>query len=105
MQRIEGVLNNGQFDRIEAGMSKEDVLRRLGPSGAYWTATYKWSNTLAWTWLYCAYGDFQEYFNVLFDQTTGLVRSTSEHVNATGLGPPIAKRVRQPFQATPNASS
>ena len=35
-------------------------------------------NTLAWTWLYCAYGDFQEYFNVLFDQTTGLVRSTSK---------------------------
>ena len=47
LQRIEGVLNNGQFDRIEAGMSKEDVLRRLGPSGAYWTATYKWSSSAA----------------------------------------------------------
>ena len=78
LQRMEQVLKDAYFDQIQAGMSQEQVLRLLGPSGAPWTATYSRSNTLAWTWLYCATANMQEYFNVMFDQTTGLVRRTGK---------------------------
>ena len=76
LQRISSVLNDRYFDQIQAGMTKDQVLRKIGPPGAPWTATYPRSNTLAWTWLYCASANFQNYFNVMFDASTGLVRST-----------------------------
>jgi hypothetical protein len=53
LQRIEGVLDMAHFARIQAGMSKEEVLRVLGPPGPLWTQTYSRSNTLAWSWLFC----------------------------------------------------
>ncbi len=78
LQRITGVLNEAQFGLVRAGMTKEQVLRILGPSGALWTQTFPRTNTLAWTWLYCAPGNFQNYFNVMFDVGSGLVRSTGQ---------------------------
>jgi UDP-N-acetylmuramate dehydrogenase len=78
LQRITGVLNEAQFGLVQAGMTKEQVLRILGPSGALWTQTFPRTNTLAWTWLYCAPGNFQNYFNVMFDVSSGLVRSTGQ---------------------------
>jgi hypothetical protein len=49
LQRIIGVLNEAQFGLVQAGMTKEQVLRILGPSGALWTQTFPRTNTLAWT--------------------------------------------------------
>ena len=76
LKSIVGVLNEPYFQLVEPGMTPAQVLRIVGPSGPFWTQTYPRSNTLAWTWLYCASGDFQNYFDVYFDMTTGLVRST-----------------------------
>jgi len=76
LQRIVGVLNEANFQLVEPGMTQAQVLRIVGPSGAFWTQTFPRTNTLAWTWLYCASGDFQNYFDVYFDATTLLVRST-----------------------------
>ena len=78
LQRITGVLNEAQFGLVQAGMTKEQVLRILGPSGALGTQTFPRTNTLAWTWLYCAPGNFQNFFNVMFDVGSGLVRSTGQ---------------------------
>ena len=89
-QRITGVLNETQFRLVQPGMTKEQVLRILGPSGSLWTQTFPRTNTLAWTWLYCAPGNFQNYFNVMFDTDTGLVRSTGQSpvmVGREGLTP------------------
>lgn len=76
LHSIVGVLNEPYFQLVEPGMTQAEVLRIVGPSGAFWTQSYPRTNTLAWTWLYCASGDFQNYFDVYFDMTTGLVRST-----------------------------
>jgi hypothetical protein len=84
LQRIEGVLDMAHFARIQAGMSKEEVLRVLGPPGPLWTQTYSRSNTLAWSWLFCDSASLQNLFDVMFDATTGVVRSTEQRPNYQG---------------------
>ena len=84
LQRIEGVLDMAHFARIQAGMSKEEVLRVLGPPGPLWTQTYSRSNTLAWSWLFCDSSSLQNFFDVMFDATTGVVRSTEQRPNYQG---------------------
>jgi hypothetical protein len=69
LQRIENVLNTANFARIQAGMSKDQVLRILGPSGSQWTQFYSRSNQLAWSWLFCNSWNVQEFFDVMFDGT------------------------------------
>jgi hypothetical protein len=76
LQRIAGVLNEANFALVLPGMNPEQVMRIVGPSGSLWTQAYPRTNTLALSWLYCASGNFQNYFDVMFDATTGLVRST-----------------------------
>jgi hypothetical protein len=84
LQRIEGVLDMAHFAKIQAGMSKDEVLRVLGPPGPLWTQTYSRSNTLAWSWLFCDSSSLQEFFDVMFDATTGIVRSTEQRPNYEG---------------------
>jgi hypothetical protein len=84
LQRIEGVLDMAHFAKIQEGMSKEQVLRIIGPSGPLWTQTYTRSNTLAWSWLFCDSASFQAFFDVMFDATTGIVKSTGQRPNDQG---------------------
>ena len=77
LERIEGVLDSKHFARIRNGQSdKAEVLRLLGPSYPYWTAYFKARDELVWEWRFC--DDWSEVakFDVLFDATTGIVRST-----------------------------
>ena len=77
LERIEGVLDSKHFARIRNGQSdKAEVLRLLGPSYPYWTAYFKARDELVWEWRFC--NDWNEVakFDVLFDATTGIVRST-----------------------------
>jgi len=77
LERIEGVLDSAHFARIRNGQSdKAEVLRLLGPSYPYWTAYFKARDELVWEWRFC--NDWNEVakFDVLFDATTGIVRST-----------------------------
>lgn len=84
LQRIEKVLNMEHFARIQTGMNQEEVLRVLGPPGSPWTQYYSRSNELAWSWLFCNSWNSQEFFDVMFDATTGIVRSTGQHPNLAG---------------------
>jgi hypothetical protein len=76
LQTIVQVLTLQQFARIEYGRSTDqDVLRLIGPPSepeAYFAAR----NELAWEWLYCDSWNQQAFFDVLFDATTRVVRST-----------------------------
>lgn len=76
MLKIENVLNREHFALIKPGMGKEDVLRILGPSWPGWTAYFERRDELAWEWRFC--DDWREAsrFDVLFDNTSGKVRST-----------------------------
>jgi hypothetical protein len=76
LRQIENVLDEKHFARIQSGMSKDEVLRILGPSFPGWTAYFKRRDELVWEWRYCdAWGEAAR-FDVLFDNTSGLVRST-----------------------------
>jgi len=84
LQRIDKVLNAAHFARVQGGMTKDQVLRILGPSGSQWTQFYARSNQLAWSWLFCNSWNQQEFFDVMFDASTGIVHSTGQHPNLGG---------------------
>jgi hypothetical protein len=76
--RIVGVLNEGFFGLIQAGMTQDQVLRLLGPSSVP-SMPYRRTDTLTWSWLYCQSQNVQQYFDVNFDAGTGRVRSIGQH--------------------------
>lgn len=75
--KIENVLDDQHFARIVPSKSGQaEVLRLLGPSTPQWTSYFEARNELVWEWLFCDSGGYQARFDVLFDGTTKLVRST-----------------------------
>jgi hypothetical protein len=79
LERVEPVLNVAHFTRIEAGRSDQAaVLRLLGPSPSQWTAYFKARDELVWSWRFCDNWNQMAFFDVLFDATTGIVRSTQQ---------------------------
>jgi len=77
LEKIEGVLDAQQFARIKNGQSDQAaVLRILGPSQPQWTAYFKARDELVWEWRFCDAWSQVALFDVLFDATTGIVRST-----------------------------
>ena len=76
MQRIENVMHMKTFARIRAGMTKSEVLRILGPSESSATAYFKARDELAWEWRYCDEWNEPARFDVLFDGSKEVVRST-----------------------------
>lgn len=76
LQSIENVMAPQAFRRIEAGMSKDDVLRTLGPPEPSWTIYFKARDELVWEWRYCDEWNRLARFDVLFDGTKEIVRST-----------------------------
>ena len=76
VQSIENALATETFARIQAGMGKEQVLRTLGPPDPAGTVYFKARDELVWEWRYCDDWSKLARFEVLFDGTTGLVRST-----------------------------
>jgi hypothetical protein len=76
MKRIENVMNMKTFAHIHPGMTKSEVLRILGPSESSGTAYYKARDELAWEWRYCDEWNEAARFEVLFDGSKEVVRST-----------------------------
>jgi len=101
-ERVEPVLNEAHFARIESGKSdKEAVLRLLGPAPSQWDMYFKARDELVWSWHICDSRNQSAFFDVLFDAPTGVVRSTQQRSDYGGgrLGPPGCSRVTQ--QASP----
>jgi hypothetical protein len=76
LQKIENVLDEKNFARVQRGMNKHEVLRILGPSYPNWTSYFERRDELVWEWRYCDAWNEPARFNVLFDNTLGTVRST-----------------------------
>ncbi|BBP01617.1 outer membrane protein assembly factor BamE domain-containing protein [Sulfuriferula nivalis] len=76
LKSIENVLDEQHFSQIQPGMTKEQVLRILGPSVPAWTVYYASRDELAWEWRYCNAWRQSSRFDVLFDATQGVVRSS-----------------------------
>lgn len=72
----ENVLDQKHFARLQPGMTQDDVLRLIGPPWPDWTIYFAARDELVWEWRWC--DDFNEpaRFNVLFDASSGRLRST-----------------------------
>ncbi len=76
LQRIEAVLDMEHFARIQPGKSdQESVLRLIGPPVPQWTSYFKARDELVWEWQFCDSWNQLARFDVLFDATTGIVRT------------------------------
>ena len=73
---IENVLDERHLADVRAGMSKEEVLRVLGPSNERMTVYFPARDELVWDWRYRAVFGEPMRMMVLFDATSGKVRST-----------------------------
>ena len=74
--RIDNVLAPESVARLAAGMDKQQVLRALGPPEPSWTAYFQARDELVWEWRVCDEWRQLARFDVLFDATQGIVRST-----------------------------
>ncbi len=81
LRSIGNVLNSETLSMIKPGMSKQDVLRLIGPSDAAGTAFFPQRNELALEWRYEVNHDDAR-FVVLFDATKETVRSTMTLIDA-----------------------
>jgi hypothetical protein len=82
LQSIRNVLNEKDFERVQIGMTKDEVLHVLGPSFAGWITNSKARNELSWEWRYCDAWNEAARFNVLFDSGKATVRSTFSQTEA-----------------------
>lgn len=76
LQRIDQVLNMEHFARIQPGMSQQAVLRVIGPPAPQWTSYFKERNELVWEWQFCDSWNQLARFDVLFDASSGIVRTS-----------------------------
>lgn len=76
LQSIANVLDEQSFARIRAGMTKDEVLRLIGPPDHSRSAYFKARDELAWEWRFREVYGNPARFAVLFDATAGSVRST-----------------------------
>jgi hypothetical protein len=79
LQSIANVLENRGFARIQAGLTKDEVLRVLGPPTLL-PVYFKERDELVWDWRYCSDLGAAAHFMVLFDNTSGRVRSAMSQV-------------------------
>lgn len=76
LKSLKNVLNEKTFAQVQPDMSKDQVLRLLGPSEPSWTAYYARRDELVWEWRYCNAWRQPARFDVLFDARKSTVRSS-----------------------------
>jgi len=86
LQSIANVLEEKGFIQIRAGLTKEQVLRVLGPPDPGRTVYFKARDELVWDWRFCSNGGAPARFQVLFDASSGAVRSTTSQVEIRAAG-------------------
>jgi len=72
VRAVRQVLTEEYFAKVVAGMSREDVRRLLGRPREVWYFPAR--DEEVWTWRYLEVN--YRFFNVLFDRTSGTVRTT-----------------------------
>lgn len=80
LQRIANVLEDEGFAQIHAGLTKDQVLHVLGPPDYSLSVYFKARDELVWDWRFCSVFGTPARFQVLFDGTSGRVRSAISQV-------------------------
>jgi hypothetical protein len=78
LRSIRQVLNDGNFDSLELGLTEDDVLRRLGPPRD--TMAYPLSHTHSWDWKYQDAWGYPAIFSVTFDAQGRVVSKFKERI-------------------------
>ncbi|HZZ93047.1 MAG TPA: hypothetical protein VFE23_10815 [Usitatibacter sp.] len=78
LQSIDQVLNDGNFDMIEPGLTEDDILRRLGPPRD--SMAYSLSRTHSWDWKYMDMWGYPALFSVTFDERGIVVSKFKERL-------------------------
>ena len=88
LQSITNVLEPAGLARIRPGMTKDEVLRALGPPDYSRTVYFKARDELVWDWRFRSAIGEPSRFLVLFDNTLGTVRSAIIQVETppSGIG-------------------
>ena len=76
LRSIDRVLDPAHLAQVRPDMSQEQVLRLLGPPDANCTVYFKSRDELVWDWRYRAVSGEPTRMMVLFDNSSGRVRST-----------------------------
>lgn len=76
VRSVGNVLDMPHFARVQPGMDEDMVMREIGPPYLPWTVSYPARNERVWEWRYCDVWNEPARFDVLFDASTGKVRST-----------------------------
>lgn len=83
VQRIEQVLTEANFARVQPGMDRDDVRRLLGGPGS--VVRFPAANEEVWDWRVAGTLPPEEaHFHVHFDAATGLVSRTTRRVETRG---------------------
>jgi outer membrane protein assembly factor BamE (lipoprotein component of BamABCDE complex) len=80
---IEPVLNDEHFNRIQPGLTKDDILRMLGPPRE--TMRFSLSGNEAWDYLYVDTWGYRAIFSVTFDPNGVVVSKFSRRIERPGL--------------------
>jgi hypothetical protein len=80
LRRIANALDEEGFAKIHAGLSQEQVLRVLGPPERSRTVYFAARDELVWDWRFCSIEGVASRFQVLFDASSGAVRSAIRQV-------------------------
>jgi SmpA / OmlA family len=86
LQRIANVLEDEGFTQIRAGMTTQQVLRVLGPPDYSRSVYFRARDELVWDWRFCSVFGMPSRFQVLFDATSGTVRSAISQVEFRARG-------------------
>jgi hypothetical protein len=76
VRQVENVLDETHFAAIKPGMTEEQVLHVLGPPEPSGTMYFGARDELAWEWRYCDDWHAASRFDVLFDASQRVVRSS-----------------------------
>ena len=74
VRKVRQVLSEEYLDKVQAGMSRDEVRRLIGKPGE--TAYFPARDEEVWTWRIQEFNFRYRRFNALFDRTTGILRST-----------------------------
>jgi hypothetical protein len=80
LRGISNALDEDGFAQVRAGSTKEQVLRALGPPDYSRSVYFKARDELVWDWRFCSVFGMPSRFQVLFDGTSGVVRSAINQV-------------------------
>jgi len=74
VREVREVLSEEYRDKVQAGLSRDEVRRLIGKPRE--TAYFPARDEEVWTWRFQEFNFRYRLFHVLFDRTTGIVRST-----------------------------